>query len=470
MASENGDGGGGNGNGGTTGNGRETTTIFDDYNVEFPDGIFQLPGTEKTTPADIEKETKEKSTTAGETQFTTEQEKSTATKPAAPTTAESTVVLTTIPTTAVPSTIGSTVVPTTVATSIATPTTHETVVIPKTSESAVSLTAIATTVAPTTIPTTIAPTTVVATVDYVPLTTSFEHTTTKTAVTTLLTYTMLSPTTVEQLTQVTKFRTTKKLRKTTTEAPDIISMVDSLDEKVKYGIFAGGAIVLLIFLFCLYRLCCKTAAAIEPEDAVGGRGKKKRKSISHSSTASGSKISKSAEGDKRRKSDRKIKESSSTGSRDHKRSTEGRKGKRRSTEIGTQGTQGTQGNTSDLWTGRKPKQSTEGSRSPEKQGGVTRAAKKMKALLRRSQENIPSAGTPSGQPTASNILDLMGTVPHGSEPQPAAPSGGPPLGFAPEPEGSGGYEEVGPGKSSGDMPPPPPPPPPPPALQGGGMW
>ncbi|RCN45886.1 hypothetical protein ANCCAN_08051 [Ancylostoma caninum] len=87
----------------------------------------------------------------------------------------------------------------------------------------------------------------------------------------------------------------------------------------------------------------------------------------------------------------------------------------------------------------------------------------MKALLRKSKEGTPSVGTPTDLPTASNILDLMGTVPQGSEPPPSGPGAGTPLGFGQEAEGSGGYEEVGPARDT-------PPPPPPPAPAFGGMW
>ncbi|KIH57074.1 hypothetical protein ANCDUO_12738, partial [Ancylostoma duodenale] len=161
----------------------------------------------------------------------------------------------------------------------------------------------------------------------------------------------------------------------------------------------------------------------------------------------------STEGEKRKKAYAKKAKEGSSGSRDRKRTAEGRK-KGRVTESGTQG------NASDLWTGKRPTQSPEGSKSPEKPGrGTSRAAKKMKALLRKSKEGTPSAGTPTDLATASNILDLMGTVPQGSEPPPAPT----PLGFGQEAEGSGGYEEVGPGKDN-------PPPPPPPAAASGGMW
>ncbi|KAK6728178.1 hypothetical protein RB195_005684 [Necator americanus] len=281
------------------------------------------------------------------------------------------------------------------------------------------------------------------------------HTTIKTTLTTLLSTTTTITPTVEQLTKMTKKLTTMRKKKTTKPAGvkliDLIELINSLDETVRYGVFAGGILVLLILLFCVYKLCCQIGTEITPEETgieVSTQMKRKRKRIwrrarSDSASSPGYRTTRSKEESKEKKKSSESREdgkvsSSETRERRHVDVRQRRSAESEELDLYNYKVRTTQ-DTETVTGGGPPPQA---SPAQKKNRGGGRVQREIKKLLRKSREELP-VGKMHRDETASNILNMMGNVPQAAA-QPLAPPPPPPPISPAQSSATPGYEEASP--------------------------
>ncbi|KAK6728177.1 hypothetical protein RB195_005684 [Necator americanus] len=280
-------------------------------------------------------------------------------------------------------------------------------------------------------------------------------TTIKTTLTTLLSTTTTITPTVEQLTKMTKKLTTMRKKKTTKPAGvkliDLIELINSLDETVRYGVFAGGILVLLILLFCVYKLCCQIGTEITPEETgieVSTQMKRKRKRIwrrarSDSASSPGYRTTRSKEESKEKKKSSESREdgkvsSSETRERRHVDVRQRRSAESEELDLYNYKVRTTQ-DTETVTGGGPPPQA---SPAQKKNRGGGRVQREIKKLLRKSREELP-VGKMHRDETASNILNMMGNVPQAAA-QPLAPPPPPPPISPAQSSATPGYEEASP--------------------------
>ncbi|KAK6728179.1 hypothetical protein RB195_005684 [Necator americanus] len=277
---------------------------------------------------------------------------------------------------------------------------------------------------------------------------------TATLTTLLSTTTTITPT-VEQLTKMTKKLTTMRKKKTTKPAGvkliDLIELINSLDETVRYGVFAGGILVLLILLFCVYKLCCQIGTEITPEETgieVSTQMKRKRKRIwrrarSDSASSPGYRTTRSKEESKEKKKSSESREdgkvsSSETRERRHVDVRQRRSAESEELDLYNYKVRTTQ-DTETVTGGGPPPQA---SPAQKKNRGGGRVQREIKKLLRKSREELP-VGKMHRDETASNILNMMGNVPQAAA-QPLAPPPPPPPISPAQSSATPGYEEASP--------------------------
>ncbi|KAL6732609.1 hypothetical protein Aduo_003353 [Ancylostoma duodenale] len=214
----------------------------------------------------------------------------------------------------------------------------------------------------------------------------------------------------------------------------VIAKLDAMDDAMKFAALGGGCLVLLLFLYCIYRMCCASGPSIE-EGAEYLRRVKKATSQPPSP----------------RKTD--TSGSASRDSRDSRPSTPvvPAEGRRTPPAARTPARQRTEewdpGRRDPKMKGERTTQDDQPTMETAVERGyrrrIDRATRRLKKLLRLTREETKQVGSGPPEDVQANILDAMGSVESpgmGYTAQTATGGSTGPSGTGGQ--GDGGYEQV----------------------------